>query len=152
MEILFENPIILMALIGLVSTLFSKGKKEEEKRRRPPQRPAGTPGHTQQPAQASTIERKKEKLENRAKRAAAQMEQQYTQARQKAEDELESLNNRHRTAERQTETLRTREPIKKTAQSQSFAPDKKKLADAVIWSEILGPPRAMNPHRSVKRK
>lgn len=158
MEFLFENPLILLAIIGFISSLFTKGKKEEEKRRKPAQRPVSRPTQPQQPAQASPIERKREELETRAKRAAAQMEQQYAETRQKADEELEALKQKQRYAERRTAAIRERMPAQNTAntntqaQAKALAPDKQKLADAIIWSEILGPPRAMNPHRSVKRK
>ena len=54
-----------------------------------------------------------------------------------------------------TETLHSNGPIIQTAvqekqRDQAIELDETKLVDAVVWSEILGPPRAKRPYRKIR--
>ncbi|GLB58251.1 hypothetical protein [Cytobacillus sp. NCCP-133] len=155
MEILLENPFILIALLAFISSLFKKKKKgeSEKQKKRPQQRPE--PQAEQSAAEVLMEKAVKEEKRQQAERAS-RIEEEYRRRKQQAEESIRVLQNQKLAAERQASVFR--EPAEKPVDRPQariqgqFAPQKKALVDGIIWSEILGPPRAKGPHRSLKRK
>lgn len=157
MEILLENPFILIALLAFISSFFKKkkGEQPENPNRPPQQRPQ--PQAERPAVEASIEEALKEEKRQQAERAS-RIEEEYRRRKQQAEESMRTLQNQKRAAEKKVNSLR--EPAAKLVErpqtqkqtSGQFTPQKQALVDGVIWSEILGPPRAKNPHRSIQRK
>lgn len=158
MEILFENPLILIVLIGIISSLFKKAKGERPES--PIPRPRQRPHHRQsaEPERAametSVEEALKEERQRQAERES-RIEQENRKRKQQAEESMRALQNQRREAHSFRETASR--PVELPAEGKKehggrFTPEKQVLIDGIIWSEILGPPRAKNPHRSIKQK
>lgn len=151
MEFLFENPFILILLIGLISSLFKKGKGEEQQpRQRPPK-----PFVETIPIPESKIPQKSEKVETekRTKESVKTIQSDFLDAKKQAEAKMAALREQQLKYEHQAERLKEENELKQptpteTAVKKSYRVEEKNLADAIIWAEILGPPRAKNPHRA----
>lgn len=142
LEFFFENPLFIFILLGILSSLFSKGNDEKKQKRRPsPQpkpfvesKPLPKIEPIQKPATLSKTWEEEKKPEMNWKKSKIQ--EQYLQ---KLEEKLEVIPS-----------------VAKKVENEEVAPKGKidvdqiteeKLVDAVIWSEILGPPRAKKAHR-----
>ncbi|UQX54382.1 hypothetical protein M5V91_00185 [Cytobacillus pseudoceanisediminis] len=105
-------------------------------------------------ALAETLKEEYRQQEEKAKR----IEEEYRQRKQQAEESMKALQNQRRAAERKaskiakTASNTNAEHRKEPSGAGSFEFRKQSLADGIIWSEILGPPRSKNPHRSLNRK
>lgn len=158
MEFLFENPFILIAVIAFISSFFKKKKEEKPVKQAP--RSVQQENRTQaertsaDPALAEVLEEEKRKLTEKSRR----MEQDYRQRKQQAEQSMKALQSQKRAAERKASAIsktasntNTGYPVKASGAGK-FEPRKQSLVDGIIWSEILGPPRSKNPHRSLNRE
>lgn len=158
MEFLLENPFILIAIIAFISSFFKKKKEEKPVKQAP--RSVQKENRTQaertavDPALAEVLEEEKRKLEAKSRK----IEEEYKQRKQQAEQSMKALQNQQRAAERKARAI-SKTAVNTTAGypaeasgAGKFEPRKQSLVDGIIWSEILGPPRAKNPHRSLSRK
>lgn len=105
------------------------------------------------PALAEVLEEEKRKLAEKSRR----IEQEYRQRKQQAEQSMKALQSQQRAAERKASAIsRTAANTKaypvEASGAGKYEPQKQSLVDGIIWSEILGPPRSKNPHRSLNRK
>ncbi|WP_210366884.1 hypothetical protein [Bacillus sp. REN3] len=157
MEALFDlitNPIVLFILIGFFSSLYNKAKGNAEDQQRPrPARPAretvdmGNPQASRRvPQQQRTTEAVEppgtlndiQKVYLERKRQA---DQQPDESRRK---EKGRLGERNRIQE-------TKQPDRNQGSSFDFQPDGDKLIEGLVWSEVLGPPRAKRPYHPPSR-
>ncbi|MGN7177390.1 hypothetical protein BK139_06035 [Paenibacillus sp. FSL R5-0490] len=158
MEFLLENPFILIAVIAFISSFFKKKKEEKPVKQAP--RSVQQENRTQAErtsadnALAEVLEEEKKKLTEKSRR----IEEDYRQRKQQAEQSMKALQSQQRAAERKasaisrtTANTKTGSPVE-AAGAGKFEPQKQTLVDGIIWSEILGPPRSKNPHRSLNRK
>lgn len=155
MEFIFENPLILAALVWIVSSLFGgKKKKQQQEQQQKKQRPVEKPPTIEEQGYWETFgEPEEQSAEVRARETAAQMEAQYEEQKRKAQKKVEELQRKQREVPARVSTARfENKQYAEKKPNTSLAPSKQNLADAVIWSEILGPPRARNPHRAYRRK
>ncbi|RBP94094.1 hypothetical protein DFO70_105338 [Cytobacillus firmus] len=156
MEFLLENPFILIALIAFISSFFKKKKKEKPVKQ--------TPRSLQQEQQAERTSADsalpvtlKEEYRQQAEKAR-RIEEEYRQRKQQAEESMKALQNQRRAVERKASTLAktasntNAEQPKEPSGAGSFELRKQSLVDGIILSEILGPPRSKNPHRSLNRR
>ncbi|MCM3705205.1 MULTISPECIES: hypothetical protein [Cytobacillus] len=156
MEFLFENPFILIAVIAFISSLFKKKKEERPVKQAPRvQQENRTEAErtSADPALAEVLEEEKRKLAEKSRR----IEQEYRQRKQQAEQSMKALQSQQRAAERKASAIsRTAANTKaypvEASGAGKYEPQKQSLVDGIIWSEILGPPRSKNPHRSLNRK
>lgn len=158
MEFLLENPFILIALIAFISSFFKKKKEEKPVKQTPrsvqQEQRAQAERTSADSALAETLKEEYRQQEEKAKR----IEEEYRQRKQQAEESMKALQNQRRAAERKaskiakTASNTVAEHRKEPSGAGSFEFRKQSLADGIIWSEILGPPRSKNPHRSLNRK
>ncbi|MCS0670846.1 hypothetical protein [Cytobacillus firmus] len=158
MEFLLENPFILIALIAFISSFFKKKKEEKPVKQTPRsiQQEQRTQAERTSPdsALAETLKEEYRQQAEKAKR----IEEEYRQRKQQAEESMKALQNQRRAAERKASALAktasntNAEHRKEPSGAGSFEFRKQSLVDGIIWSEILGPPRSKNLHRSLKRK
>lgn len=150
MDFLLDNPLIIAILVGIISSIFKK-KKDETK---PAKKKSKNFWETVQlPNFDSSPEvkplQKAEVYHEEPVQPVRTIQEDYLEAQRKAEllkrDAVDLEQNI-----RSNEVIRTSEAS--TGQTKNdFEVDSNKLTDAVIWSEILGPPRARRPHRSKLR-
>ena len=142
MEALFESPLILILLIGIISSFF-KNKNKDGKQK----------SHENKPAQKGnrTFDELKDIFQefNRT----FQEEAKPVVNSEKVLEAKESIQSAYMekveesSLPRNVERVKTL-PVSKASKSQpqiQLQVDETKIVDAVIWSEILGPPRAKNP-------
>lgn len=152
MEFLLENPLIIVILIGIISSLFKKGKNETEP---PKKKQSRTFWETVQPPkfdsfpEVKPLQKSKGYIEE-PEQPVRSIQEDYLEAQRKA-DSLK------RDAEEIERNIKLNEAkrssnVAASIENNDFQVDSKRLADAVIWSEILGPPRARRPHRSMYGK
>lgn len=160
MEFLFENPWLIFIVIGIITSLFNKAKGGQGKQNNRPQR---------QPVQQKSTANQQEirpVQEGRNKDVPPVMPKKHVEKeyadrkKQEAEAQLQALKNK------QNELINTRNSLQMNSPRGSSRLDsipykekktavsieKQKLVDGVVWAEILGPPRALNPHKSIRQK
>ncbi|MBU8879437.1 hypothetical protein BGM26_10620 [Bacillus sp. FJAT-29790] len=163
MRVLFENPIILFLIITAISTLFKKRKEKENNNRKTAPNQQQTPMRpsTEKPIQDPYFEaRKFEDEEIQARNVTDLIEKEYLEKKKRAEAKIKALKEQQRNAEKKAQAIQATAPIRTLQPSSPLERENKanqstreqKLVDGIIWSEILGPPRARNPHRSIKGK
>lgn len=165
MNVLFENPIILIFLIWLISSLFTKAKgnnKNTNQEARPSeartvQKQQTRPMPTDNQKPMSPVKR----LEQMAQEMAERLEREYADKRKFAESTIKVPKESPTPIEKQAEPIKVAEvkpiiPPSQDKQLQSpklnLSAEKQKVIDGVVWAEILGPPRSLNPHRTLRRK
>lgn len=150
MEFLFENPFILVILIGIISSFFKKSKNEPKP-------------NTKQPKSfvesiPKRIQDVLEEFEKSQADPARTLQTDYLEAKKQAEAKINQLQEQQKKYMEKVEELETEKQRKRhvaahveneIGTNNSFTLDKEKLVDAIIWSEILGPPRSKKPHRSM---
>ncbi len=147
MEILFENPLIIIILIGVISSLFKNRNKNER-----------------QESPAKRVETRKPKSTQNGSDVFQEMKEIFREASHTYQEEIKPvrrLPEQHlpKITEVKVEPVEVQPSISEDiarGQSGSQIPqlgqpkglkvDESKLAEAVIWSEILGPPRAKKPY------
>ena len=164
MEFLFENPFILVVLIGLISSLFGKkGDQEDQKKqpanpRRPQQQPRqpydrkgtgqrqGRPQPRLEPASAKQIPAKV-KMEDYQPEALTELQEKYEE-KKRAEAALKRAG--------QTRPGRLdrsgADPIRANEIGLDLKPEGERLIEGLAWSQILGEPRSKQPHRTMRRR
>ena len=168
MNSLFENPIILVFLIWLISSLFTKAKGKNQNQTNPNHKTRPTEARTVQRQQAQPMHTERQKplspvkrLEQMAQEMAERLERDYSDKRKLAESTIRYPKESPAPVEIQAEPMKIAEvqpimPHSEEKQLQSsklpFSVEKQKVIDGVVWAEILGPPRSLNPHRTMRRK
>lgn len=148
MEILFENPIVLIILIGIISSIF-KNRNKSEKQDSPAKR-----AESRKPVQKSSdpfnemkdlfkeVQRSFQEELNPAKKLKEDGPQKIDEVKLNYKEEQPEKSSMSKQV---TETPHEHQ-VQKTKQASQLKVDESKLVDAVIWSEILGPPRAKKPY------
>ena len=153
-EIFFDNPIIFIILVAAISSLFRKKKENVS--------PSKGQGKTIEPKKGNpfspaSLEEVREVFKEVTrsfsnpttstdrKRKTSSIEEVQEVQQQAVELNPSDL----------TETLHSNGPIIQTAvqekqRDRAIELDETKLVDAVVWSEILGPPRAKRPYRKIR--
>ena len=145
MEFLFENPIFLVIVIGLISSLYKqlkRGVPEDGK-----QHPRGPFTQTTQPINSRPVERKKPVVRNKP------LDEVFLEAKRMVEKPPIKQQIENRTAAKEVPARNPVTPIapnKGTNKESSHVINKSRLVDGVIWSEVLGPPRSKKPHMAIK--
>lgn len=152
MDILWENPIILVIIVGIISSYFKKMKSEQ-----PENGDNGKPNQRKvPPVSVGPVARnkKRQRAENQ------RVQQQYAQIKpvntgNDRNDKLDQRTNNRSLVENNSESLiynnqNALQANQVPGELNTIQIDKDKLIDGIIWSEILGPPRSKRPHRSIK--
>ncbi|MCY7753237.1 hypothetical protein MOF05_16755 [Bacillus haynesii] len=141
LDILFDNPIIMAAIIAAISFIFNKlGKNdenEETKRKPTPERPK-----TQTPKQTA----QHRPAENRTERpAAAKSADMATELRRIKADAERSMPAVERTVKKQSSRVINRK-------QELLDMNKNTIVQGVVLSEVFGPPRSRKPHYTMRRR
>lgn len=160
MEWLFENPLLIIIIIGAIASALKRGKSEEEQRKNVPQRrPASEGKPLEEPG--SMIFPRQEPNSRPIKSQASRAEKQFSEKRKQIENRMAVLKEQElELAEKaehinkNVEHLQSERLVRRTdsKQSHSIGLDKESMVNGIILSEILGPPRAKQPHRSFSRR
>ncbi|QED48684.1 hypothetical protein [Cytobacillus dafuensis] len=141
MESLFDFPIVfIIAIIGYIFSLFNKKKKDNQQ-----QHKNIHSKRTPIPAQTFDQMLKKKPIQEKP-HSPNTLEAEYAEQKKQAETLTERLQTVPSLPIKHSASL-----LQKGARS-SFSPSQKQLVDGIIWSEIIGPPRALNPHKSMRIK
>ncbi|WP_053364141.1 hypothetical protein [Bacillus sp. FJAT-27251] len=161
MEFLFDNPFILMILIGLISTLFGKKGEQQEQQKRPQQRrPSQQTRQEHQRSERKPAQQRPERRpappppERKAERTAAASIPQLKDVQKVYEDRtreiMEPARHEPRTASGAPASAQAGNEEKPV--TLDLNPDGKRLIEGIAWAQVLGPPRARDPHRTMRRR
>ncbi|WP_338451572.1 hypothetical protein R4Z09_06745 [Niallia oryzisoli] len=160
MEILFDNPFIVIILIAVIFSLFKNKKKAAQDQKRN----MGYPTAKKPVRSSSPFDEMKdifkEVTRTLSEESQTPMKKNEEMHREKNENEAHPLKDTFKQKNVVTENnkgITTGTPHVPAPQSISMEKkengmkiDESTLVDAVVWAEILGPPRAKNPYQ--KRK
>jgi hypothetical protein len=139
MKTLLENPIILVILVGIISSFFKKVKSQQENGEKGKPNPVRIPQVKIEP-----VRRNKKQRRN----SEGLGEQPYPQRKPA------NIQNERNNRLEQEATLKSNQkivPAKKVIEDDNKVQiDTERLIDGIIWSEVLGPPRSKRPHRSIR--
>lgn len=170
MEFLLENPFILIVIFAIISSLFKKGKGSSQNQKNTSSRAKPIEARTiqKQQAQSRTMDNRKtmsplKRFEQMATEMAERLEKEYAEKRKLAESTVRQAKEYTPPTEKEVKSIHVeveKPVIKPTVIEEkqahvphsSFSVEKQKVIDGVVWAEILGPPRALNPHRTLRRK
>lgn len=150
MDFLFENPFLIVILIGIISSFFKKPKNEPNPNQKQPK-----PFMESIPKRISEVLEEFDLTEDESEKS---IQTDYLESKRQAEAKITQLEEQkakymQKVVELETEKKRNNDhsvqPENEVETSHSSNLNKDKLADAIIWAEILGPPRAKKPHRSM---
>ncbi|WP_147532403.1 hypothetical protein [Bacillus marasmi] len=164
MEFFFDNPFILVILIGIISSLFKKNKEaQQEKQKGNKPKPVRTeeapapvrknrPSRAQQQNPSKSPRSKQPRQTSRERDLAREnqtdvMDQRYA-ALKIHQEEPYHTNSAMESAPTQERNLIYRDDEQNKQRTLNV--DSNALVDGLIWSEVLGPPRAKKAHRAVK--
>ncbi|WP_318508360.1 hypothetical protein [Bacillus sp. T3] len=161
MKFLLDNPFILVILIGILSSFYKqiKGTNSDDNKRKgaiPKQKPATTVGqnnpmrgpvksHKPVRAQGSQIPNRQQRKDIEP---PVKLEDLYSDAKntnqQNSHFNQEPINRVSASTVNQLNELELNN-------KKSFTINQERLLDGLIWSEVLGPPRAKRPHRAGRK-
>ncbi|MED1923193.1 hypothetical protein [Bacillus velezensis] len=139
MHEILTNPLVIAAVIGIISAIFGKKNKDEK-------RPPGTRSGNQ----AKKQDQKQPQKEHKPKAEewpAVSEENPFEQKRREAEKRLAETEQMFNGLEHKLTSARARKAsLKKSA----LKINKETAVQGIIFSEVLGPPRAKKPHRTMR--
>lgn len=151
LELLLDNPLILVIIFGIISSLFkkSKGKNQQVK---PPNRQASFPETLLENPKFNNERRITAVQESMTRSNMDTIEELYQE--KKANAQIVTLIEQQRALEQKLENVHSKKDMvtKGLNKSTSQSGGKQQIIDGVIWAEILGPPRSRSPHRVLKSK
>lgn len=139
MHEILTNPLVIAAVIGIISAIFGKKNKDEK-------RPPGTRPGDQAKKQDQKQPQKEHKPEAEELPAVSE-ENPFEQKRREAEKPLAETEQMFNGLEHKLTSARARNAsLKKSA----LKINKETAVQGIIFSEVLGPPRAKKPHRTMR--
>ncbi|HZH62935.1 MAG TPA: hypothetical protein VEY70_25970 [Metabacillus sp.] len=144
---IFSNPIVWAFLVWLFSRLFTnKSNEEEMPKNRPNPRQNPKPNSRPVPKPVMTTVETKQRREDR-KPPLQTVQEAYEMMRQRSreqENEVKAVKEQSK----KEPVVKQERPIlvNRNVSQNHLVIDQNKAAQGVIWSEVLGPPRAKNPH------
>ncbi|MDF1508311.1 hypothetical protein PZE06_08935 [Robertmurraya sp. DFI.2.37] len=153
MQFLLDNPFILIILLGILSSMFKTNKEKPANKK--PTRQASTTSTENPPPSNPMAEVFRELVEEAP---AKPIYNEYVDTKKEAEAKIAALKKQQEQYADKVSRMNTLSRINEQSQplmesvaksGRTFKVEGEKLADAIIWSEILGPPRAKKPHRSM---
>lgn len=156
MEFLFENPLIIFILIGIISSLFKKKNGDEQQRQRPARKVP-----SQREERAETFENNHETMSPVYGEAApqaskepvtfSQSENEKSDIQKKYEEWKQYEAEANHKEEAQPSVIKKTEIQSREKVSLQLKPDADRLIEGIAWAQVLGKPRAKNPHRTMRR-
>lgn len=139
MHEILTNPLVIAAVIGIISAIFGKKNKDEK-------RPPGTRPENQAKKQEHKQPHKEHKPEAEEMPAVPE-ENLFEKKRREAEKRLAETEQMFNGLEHQLTSARQRNT---TLKKPALKIKKETAVQGIIFSEILGPPRAKKPHRTMR--
>ena len=155
MDILFENPLLIAIIIGIISAVFGKiGKQEEKEQNNRQQKPAPKKKAEQtRPAPVKT-----DQLDDfgdvhdhggMKKQGSQSLQDRYTATLAEMEERKSELNKEFQSLERQLTRPKAASAEMKPKMIEKLNQDT--VVQGMILGEVFGEPRAKKPHRTMKR-
>lgn len=152
MDFIFENPFLIIIILGILSSLFKKPKNDRGMEGRESQ-----PYDETSPLPMPDIFKQfgfeeQEKEEKPVSQEISSEELLKSDYQEKARAKIAELQERDRARERtdRRPVLREEPEINRplhTEEKRAVSISQERLKEAVVWAEILGPPRSKRPHR-----
>ncbi|AOC91787.1 hypothetical protein [Bacillus amyloliquefaciens] len=139
MHEILTNPLVIAAVIGIISAIFGKKNKDEK-------RPPGTRPENRAKKQEHKQPHKEHKPEAEEMPAVSE-ENPFEKKRREAEKRLAETEQIFNGLEHQLTSARARNA---TLKKPALKIKKETAVQGIIFSEILGPPRAKKPHRTMQ--
>lgn len=160
MEFIFENPILLFLLIGLISSLFKKVKGEQEQQPKRPMRTEqqGHASHSEDPMSAEPLEPmrtqrpKSEKPLNEWETSSVP-ENPFIDLQKKYQERREAATHPPKQKDEIAQpTVQIQKDEIADGISIDLRPEADRLLEGIAWAQVLEPPRARNPYRTARRR
>lgn len=157
MEFLFDNPLLIIIILALISAVFKRDGSREEKRRTVPP-PFPFPEREPLDIPEPVMFPESEPEQGRRVREVSPSGDIFREERKNIEEKLaefkkqeaELANKAERMKDAIAGKMREEERKKLDWDEKGFLDfDQKTLLSGIVFSEVLGPPRAKRPHRSV---
>lgn len=152
MRTFLENPIIVIVLIWIISAFFKQAKEnnaDAEKKRKVPKwtsmRPEKNTGQHRVELERASGAKRRENKTGRNDLRRSEPRNQPTQ------EEMSLASFAHGLTQGEQEAYSNAKELENSAEQRKLDIDAKRLVDGLIWSEILGPPRAKRPHKVIKK-
>ena len=159
---IFTNPIVWAFLVWLFSRLFTNKNNEDENKPKAPNQPKNRPDPRQNPRPntrpvpkpvMTTVETKERRGDRDRKPPLQTVQEAYEKMRQRSVEQDKEVKAVKEQPKREVVVKQERPILVNRNVSQNhLLIDQNKAAQGVIWSEILGPPRAKNPHYTKSRR
>jgi len=157
---IFTNPIVWAFLVWLFSRFFTSKNNEEETKPKAPNQPKNRPDPRQNPRPnprpvpkpvMTTVETRQRREDK--KPALQTVQEAYEKMRQRSvEQEKEVMAVKEQPKKEPVVKQESLILVNRNVSQHHLVIDQNKAAQGVIWSEILGPPRAKNPHYTKRRR
>lgn len=151
MEFLFENPIFLVIIIGIISSIFKRLKEGKQEQGQPKQQRPFSP--STQPINPQPVERPKMVKPSGAHKKGSQSANEILlEAKKIAEQAKREIQLDKTKSTRDVPNIR-QEAIPSADDSKAYIHtlEERRLIDGLIWAEVLGPPRAKKTHTAMKQ-
>ena len=162
MQFLFDNPILIFLLIGLISSIFKRSKGEEKQKQRP-KRPAQPVRPVQKEPMTKNSEVKPEEVDSRPLRRNQTQEQELREPRPASQSAFLDIQKKYEERKKQEQNAprstfnqpmfqpeATKENTSEGTPMQ-LKPEADRLIEGIAWAQILGEPRSKKPHRTMRR-
>jgi hypothetical protein len=159
-DIFFDNPIIFIILVAVISSLFRK-KKESSKDPKGQQRNNHPmeKKRSQTPAAFNEVREVFKEVSRSFSNPTASSNQKKERPyfeekkviKQQVEEVTQPMLTKFDTESMGSETPTPFRPAIQEKSKETMEMDGKKIVDAIIWSEILGPPRARKPFLKTRK-
>lgn len=141
-DFILSNPLVIVGLIFVLSSLFGKKKKERQQRRQKEKPASAEPSIDQTANQQPAKERMKEAIQT--------IESRYQAAKTDSGELGNEIGSPADEIKTEIVTVsKINQPERTVANS---VINKNNVVQGFIWSEILGSPRSKKPHPSAKRR
>ncbi|WP_342461809.1 hypothetical protein [Bacillus sp. FSL R5-0286] len=161
MDILFENPLLIAIIIGIISAIFGKiGKQEENEQKNQQNKPAPQrkPVPQKQTKQTSPDPVVTDQLDDfgdvhdhggMKKQGSQSLQDRYTATLAEMEERKSELNKEFQSLERELTRPKVASAGMKPKMIEKLNQDT--VVQGMILGEVFGEPRAKKPHRTMKR-
>ncbi|MGN7279565.1 hypothetical protein ACTHP2_00230 [Bacillus altitudinis] len=161
MDILFENPLLIAIIIGIISAIFGKiGKQEENEQKNQQNKPAPQrkPVPQKQTKQTSPDPVVTDQLDDfgdvhdhggMQKQGSQSLQDRYTATLAEMEERKSELNKEFQSLERELTRPKAASAGMKPKMIEKLNQDT--VVQGMILGEVFGEPRAKKPHRTMKR-
>ncbi|PCK20746.1 hypothetical protein CEY02_11505 [Bacillus pumilus] len=157
MDILFENPLLIAIIIGIISVVFGKIGKQEEKEQtnKPtPQRQSMPQKQTEQTSREPVVTDQLDDFgdvhdHSRMEKTSQSLQDRYTDTLAKMEERKSELSKEFQSLERELTSPKASAPEMKPHIIEKL--NQNAVVQGMLLGEVFGEPRAKNPHRTMKR-